>query len=155
MLKIRWSGDRLIFKMRIPIPGKHSLYIDDDIIKWKHFPCNWPFVWGFHQSPVASPHKGQWRKALMFSLICTQIYDSVSNREASDLRRHRAHYDVTVIEMGRRMWECGCKIAFPWQRWLDCLIQLVLKSDSLTEQMPTTTARRHAVIVVRQILLHA
>ena len=41
----------------------------DDIIKWKHFPYNWPFVRGIHRSPVNSPHKGQCRRALMFSLI--------------------------------------------------------------------------------------
>ena len=50
-------------------------------------------------SPVTGefPHKGQWRGALMFSLICTSINGWVNNREAVDLRRHRAHYDVTVI----------------------------------------------------------
>ena len=42
----------------------------DDVIKWKYFPCYWPFVRGIHRSPVNSPHKGQWRGALMFSLIC-------------------------------------------------------------------------------------
>ena len=42
----------------------------DDVIKWKHFPRYWSFVWGIHWSPVNSPHKGQWRRALMFSLIC-------------------------------------------------------------------------------------
>ena len=40
--------------------------IHDDIIKWKHFPRYWPFVQGIHQSPVNSPHKGQWRRALIF-----------------------------------------------------------------------------------------
>ena len=44
--------------------------------------------------PVNSPHKGQWRGALMFSLICTWINGWVNNGEAVDLRRHRAHYDV-------------------------------------------------------------
>ena len=43
----------------------------DDVIKWKHFPRYWPFGRGIHRSPVNSPHKGQWRGALMFSLICT------------------------------------------------------------------------------------
>ena len=42
-----------------------SVY-QDDVIKWKHFPRYWPFVWGIHRSPVNSPHKGQWRGALMF-----------------------------------------------------------------------------------------
>ena len=45
-------------------------HIHDDVIKWKHFPRYWPFVRGIHRSPVNSPHKSQWRGALMFSLIC-------------------------------------------------------------------------------------
>ena len=69
----------------------------DDVIKWKHFPRNWPFVRGIHRSPVNSPHKDQWRGALMFSLICVWINDWVINREAGDLRRYRAHYDVIVM----------------------------------------------------------
>ena len=69
----------------------------DDVIKWKHFPGYWPFVRRIHRSPVNSPHKGQWRGALMFSLICARIYGWVNNGEAGDLRRHRAHYVVTVM----------------------------------------------------------
>ena len=42
--------------------------IHGDVIKWKNFPRYWPFVRGIHRSPVNSPHKGQWRGALMFSL---------------------------------------------------------------------------------------
>ena len=74
-----------------------SIQSHDDVIKWKHFPCQWPFVWVIHRSPVNSPHKGQWRWAVMFSLICARINDWVNNREAGDLRRHRAHYGVTVM----------------------------------------------------------
>ena len=66
----------------------------DDVIKWKHFPRYWPFVRGIHRSPMTSPHKGQWRGALMFSLICVWINGWVNNHEAGDLRRHCAHYDV-------------------------------------------------------------
>ena len=67
------------------------------IIKWKHFPCYCPFVRLIHRSPVNSPHKGQWRGALIFSLICAWINGWVKNREAGDLKRHSTHYDV--IEM--------------------------------------------------------
>ena len=52
------------------------------------------FVWGIHRSPVNSPHKGQWRGALMFSLICVWINGWVHNAEAGDLRHSRTHYDV-------------------------------------------------------------
>ena len=70
------------------------LHNHDNVIKWKHFPRCWPYVRGIHRSPVNSPHKGQWRGALMFSLICAWIKYWVNNREAGDFRRHRIHYDV-------------------------------------------------------------
>ena len=76
--------------------ASHLIY-HDDVMKWKHFPRYWPFVRGIHRSPVNSPHKGQWRGALMFSLVCVWINGWVNNREGSDLRRHRTHYDVTVM----------------------------------------------------------
>ena len=71
--------------------------VHDDVIKWKHFPRYWPFVRGIPRSPVNSPHKGQWRGALVFSLTCARINGWVNNREAGDLRRNRAHYDVIVV----------------------------------------------------------
>ena len=76
-------------------------WVHDDVIKWKHFPHNWPFVREIHRSPVNSPHKGQWRGALMFPLIFVWINGWINNREAGDLRRHRAHCDVIVM-MGFR-----------------------------------------------------
>ena len=70
----------------------------DDVIKWKHnFSRYWPFVRGIHRSPVNSPHKGQWRGTLMFSLICAWINGWVNNREAGHMRRHRTNYDVTLM----------------------------------------------------------
>ena len=77
----------------------HFFHPHDDVIKWKHFPRNWPFVRRIHRSPVNSPHKGKWRGALMFSLICVWINDWVNNREAGDLRRYRGHYDVIVMPL--------------------------------------------------------
>ena len=67
----------------------------DDVIKWKLFSRYWPFVRGIHRSPVNSPHKGQWCGALVFSLICAWT----NGRDAGDVRRHGAHYDVTVMIM--------------------------------------------------------
>ena len=58
--------------------------------------------------PVNSPHKGQWRGALMFSLICVWINSCVNSREADDLRRHRGHYDVSVKNLISRNLVC------PW-----------------------------------------
>ena len=44
------------------------------------------------------PRKGQWHGTLMFYLICSWINSWVNNREAGDLRRHPAHYDVIVMD---------------------------------------------------------
>ena len=56
-----------------PLEDRH-----DDVIKWNHFPRYWSFARAMHRSPVNSPQKGQWRGALMFSLICTWIYYTLS-----------------------------------------------------------------------------
>ena len=69
----------------------------DDVIKWKHFPRYWPFVRGIYRSPVNSSHKGHWRGALMYSLICAWINGWVNDRVAGELRSHRPHYEVTVM----------------------------------------------------------
>ena len=66
-------------------------------MKWKHFPRYWPFVRGMHQSPVNSPHKGQWRRALVLPLIFAWINGWVNCREAGDSIHHRVHHDVTVL----------------------------------------------------------
>ena len=89
------------------MPQNNSLRMFGSIQTWP-----WP-TWWRHQMetfsallaicagnspvPVNSPHKGQWRGALMFTLICARIYGWVNNREAGDLRRYRAHYDVIVM----------------------------------------------------------
>ena len=60
----------------------------DDAIKW-------PFVRGIHLSPVNSPHKGQWYRDFMLSLIYAWTNVWAYHRNAGDLRRHCAQYDVT------------------------------------------------------------
>ena len=53
---------------------------------------------GEFTGPRWIPHtKASDAELLMFSLICTRINGWVNNGEAGDLRRHRAHYDVTVM----------------------------------------------------------
>ena len=84
----------------------------DDIIKWKHFPPYWHFVLWIHRSPGNSPHKGHRRGALMFSSIGAWKSGWINNREASDLRRHRAHYHVTAMNPQPFMkLEFHCRIA--------------------------------------------
>ena len=70
---------------------------------WRHqletFPRYWPFVRGIHRWPANSPHKGQWRGALMLYLICSWMNDWANNRDTGDLRRHRVPHDVTVMRV--------------------------------------------------------
>ena len=95
---------------------------------WSHqkeiFPCYWPFLRGIHRSPVNSPIKGQWRGALVFTLICARINGWVNNRQAGDLRCHRAHYDVIVMTVYRpwcipigmsRNYPGSCSVT--WREW--------------------------------------
>ena len=82
-------------------PNVWNVMHHDDVIKWKHFPRNWPFVREIHRSPVNFLHKGQWRGALMFTLIYAWINDWVNNREAGDLRRQHGHYDVIVMMLSK------------------------------------------------------
>ena len=52
-------------------------------------------------APVDSSHKYQRRGALMFSLICTWTNGWANKWNACDLRRHCAHYEITVMNIWR------------------------------------------------------
>ena len=72
LMKNAYSRRLKIFSLVFNLRSTSTLWeTHDDIIKCKHFPRYWPFVWGIHR--VNSPHKGLWRGALMFSLICICI----------------------------------------------------------------------------------
>ena len=65
-----------------------------DVVKWKHFPHYRPFVRGIHggfpsQRPVT--------RNLDVFLDLRWTKGRTNNRDTGDLRRHRAHYDVTVM----------------------------------------------------------
>ena len=70
---------------------------------WCHqletFPRYWPFLRGNYRSQVGIPRKGQWRGALMFSLICAWTSGWANSRGAGDGIHHRAQYVVTVMYM--------------------------------------------------------
>ena len=71
----------------------------DDVIKWNHCPNYWPFVRGIHWSLVDFP-KASDTELWCFFFICAWTNVWTNNRDAGDLRRHSAHYDVTVINPG-------------------------------------------------------
>ena len=101
----------------------------DDVIKWKHFPRYWPFVRRIHRSPVNSPHKGQWRGALMFSLISAWMNIWVNNRKAGDPRRPFGHYDVSVM-YGKVL--CKAPLYMSYTFWsLNAVIQTQYKKGRL------------------------
>ena len=79
------------------LPGADSIHISWRRHQMENFPRYWPFVRGIHRSPVNSLHQGQWRGALLFTLMSVWIYGWVNNGEAGNLRRHRTHYDVIVM----------------------------------------------------------
>ena len=114
----------------------------DDVIKWKHFPRYWPFVRGIHRSLVYSPHKGQWRGVLLFSLICARLNDWVNNREAGDLRHHRAHYDDIVkknivfrINEGLPVCNLFCTDQPTWSWWLQNRHQIGVRPSGTTQMI--------------------
>ena len=78
-----------------------SMDIDFVIAWWRHqmetFSALLALCAGNSPVPVNSLHEGQWRGGLIFFFICAWINSWVNNREAGDLRRSRAHYDVNVM----------------------------------------------------------
>ena len=96
MKRMLWTNEILQnFSLRW-VSGKYNTHLyHDDVIKWKYFPRCWPFVRGSHRwIPLK---KGQWRGALMFSLMCAWTNGWVNNRVAGDLSCNRSQYDVTVM----------------------------------------------------------
>ena len=95
----RYRGQELDFSNYTP----HIPCILWDVTWWRHqmviFSALLALCAGNSPVPVNSPHKGQWRGALVFSLICAWINGWVNNRETGDLRRNRGHYDVSVMHI--------------------------------------------------------
>ena len=82
----------------------------DDVIKWKFFPRYWPLCW-----------------KLSFDVSLTSVWINgwENNREAGDLSRHHAHYDLTVTDL--------FKIDIPWRMHViftaTCLVWVKLVDD--------------------------
>ena len=94
--------------------------IHDDVIKWKHFPRYWPVVRGIHRSRDNFPHKGQWRGALVFSLICAlnkrlskQLWSWWFETPSRSLWRHCNVTSKTIrkLLMAKETWKKTCPIS--------------------------------------------
>ena len=108
----------------------HYWKTHDDVIKWQHFPRHRPFVRWIHRSPVNSPHKGQWRGALIFSLICALnqqlskqswgwwfeapsclLWRHCNVDQYRDWRRYSSWF-VHVISCHNIIWKSDCLVCF-------------------------------------------
>ena len=71
--------------------------VHDNVTKWKHFSALLALCAG--NSPVTGEFSSQRPVTRSFAAFfnCAWINGWVNNREAGDLRRNRAHYDVTVM----------------------------------------------------------
>ena len=108
------------------------------------FPRYWPFVKGIHRWPVDSLRKGQWRGALMFSLICAWTNDWENHRDASHLIRHLAHYDVSVMSL-----VVMCNIQVVWHNSWDNRVTVKSAWQSLTTSFVFCNYTRNTCICAR------
>ena len=97
IMLIHFMNDESSARLPLGFKPKWIMKISWWLHQMKTFSAYWPFVRAIHWSLVNSSHKGQWRGALMFSLIWAWINHWVNNGEAGDLRRYRSHYDVIVM----------------------------------------------------------
>ena len=142
--------NRFLLFAQEPLDSR-SVQTYGDIIKWKHFPHYWPFLRGIHRSPVNSPHKGPWRGALMFSLICAWTNAWVNNRDGDDLRRHRAHNVVPVMGTCYMMikrqfslgWHCGYVI--------DNKMKMPCRVDSCVKCLGIYGSKVYLIILINRI----
>ena len=64
---------------------------------WRHQMSHFPRYCPFVRDRDRPPHKGQWRGPLMFSLICVWSNSWANNGDAGDMKRRRAHWDITAM----------------------------------------------------------
>ena len=94
---------------------------------------------------VNSPHKGQWRRTLMFPLICAWTNGWVNTRDADDSRSHRVRYDPTVMK-----WHQGAADSI--RRWhLTGIGNLIVEIRRSYDRLISTVG---SPMLVRWHLLH-
>ena len=108
---------------RLCFTHQYIHFIHDDVIRWKHFPHYWPFMQGIHWSPVNSPHKGQWRRALVFSLIfslnlryfSTYGMENIWTNQPSD---YIQTFNIYIYNSMCKAWQTFFLYLQPYPAWL-------------------------------------
>ena len=108
-------------------------FCDSQTIRFMYL-C-FPWAIGYHmqialfkQSPVDSPHKGQWRGA------CFVFFDVRLNkrlckyRDAGDFRHNRAHHSATVMDNNKAVFHCEC-VSFNCNVYSSCKMFHSLNQD--------------------------
>ena len=101
------------------------------------------FVRGIHRSPVNFPHKGQWRGALMFSLICAWINAWV-----------KQSLGCWFEKPSRSLWRhcnvsCGCSdTCFGWHNTMLSMIIYSCLHVFVCEYVPTVYRRAADFIMI-------
>ena len=70
----------------------------DDVMVWKHFPSYWPFVRGFHRSPMDSPHNWSATQSsdVLFAVSPDKLWNKQSRCWWSETPWRSC--DITVLE---------------------------------------------------------
>ena len=121
----------------------------DDVIKWKHFPCYWALCGG--NPPVIGGFSSQRPATRRFDIffICAWTKGGANKRDASDLKRHGAHYDVTVmIELE------GIK-RFPFSCTHSHMTQGLLSGDMAVERIVLFSKLSGRSSLLRRKLIHS
>ena len=78
-------------------PHFNEISFETQKFSFKEIQLNMSLNWRPLHTHARTPLKGRRRGTWLFSLICTWINGWVNNHKAGDLRRHSAHYSVTVM----------------------------------------------------------
>ena len=97
----------------------------------------------------------KWRGASMFSLICTWTNGWANNRDASDSWRHRAHYDVPIMDSDKWICELGMALHKNCQENIPHPVGNELFKTILTLQIFPTSFCGPSWILYEQWSLHS
>ena len=126
---------------------RHVLELHDDVITWKHFPRYWPFVRGIHRSPVNSKQRGQWRGALVFSLICARLSKQWRGWWFETPSRPLWHHCNGSLPMAEQ--------DMSWLPEIPLRSKLCLSLQNINMPFPQSNVSLHNVFIIKQLIRDA